>query len=88
LLAFINAQAWLFSLPNPLQVREWARGMGYRVKSDRIDGRKLVQLGGSSCMIFRNAIFQIAPERFEKSFYEIVGVFPPAGTSYTPSRDK
>jgi len=45
LLAFINAQAWLFSLPNPLQVREWARGMGYRVKSDRIDGRKLAHFG-------------------------------------------
>ena len=45
LLSFINAQGWLFSLPNPLQVREWAKGMGYRVKTDRIDGRKLAHFG-------------------------------------------
>jgi len=45
LLAFICTQEWLFSLPNPKQVRDWAKGMGYRVKNDRIDGRLLAHFG-------------------------------------------
>jgi transposase len=45
LLAFINQQGWLFSLPNPQRVREWARGMGYRSKTDRVDGRMLAHFG-------------------------------------------
>ena len=45
LLSFINSKTWLFSLPNPLRVREWAKGMGYRVKTDRVDGRILAHFG-------------------------------------------
>jgi transposase len=45
LLSFICAQGWSFSLPNPKQVRDWAKGMGYRVKTDRIDGRLLAHFG-------------------------------------------
>jgi transposase len=45
LLAFICTQGWSFSLPNPKRVRDWAKGMGYRVKTDRIDGRLLAHYG-------------------------------------------
>ncbi len=45
LLSFICSQEWSFSLPNPKQVRDWAKGMGYRAKNDRIDGRLLAHYG-------------------------------------------
>lgn len=45
LLTFCQQQGWRFSLPNPKQVRDWAKGMGYRVKHDRIDSRVLTHYG-------------------------------------------
>lgn len=37
LVDFAFDHAWQVSLPNPRQVREWARGMGYRAKTDEQD---------------------------------------------------
>ncbi|MCA9997883.1 MAG: transposase [Anaerolineales bacterium] len=48
LLVACQRQGWQFSLPNPKQVRDWAKGRGYRVKHDRIDGRILAHYG-SAC---------------------------------------
>jgi transposase len=45
LLSFIQHQEWAFSLPNPKLVRDWAKGAGYRAKTDRIDGRILAHYG-------------------------------------------
>jgi transposase len=47
LLHFASEQGWLFSLPNPAQLRYWARGMGYRSKTDRLDGQMLCHYGAS-----------------------------------------
>jgi transposase len=32
-------------MPNPKQVRDWAKGVGYRVKTDRVDARMLAHYG-------------------------------------------
>jgi len=39
-------QGWDVALPNPKRVKDWAKGMGYRAKQDKIDGRKLAHYGG------------------------------------------
>lgn len=36
LLAYAYDQGWGVSMPNPKQVRNWAKGVGYRVKTDRV----------------------------------------------------
>jgi hypothetical protein len=43
LVAFAYEQEWAVSLPNPRQVREWAKGMGKRAKTDRVDAKLLAQ---------------------------------------------
>src|SRR6185369_17290380 len=43
LVAFAYEQGWLVSLPNPKQVREWAKGIGKRAKTDRVDAQLLAQ---------------------------------------------
>jgi transposase len=43
--AWAAAQEWLVSLPNPKKVRDWAKGMGYRAKSDPVDARVLAHYG-------------------------------------------
>jgi transposase len=43
LVAFAYEQGWLVSLPNPRQVREWARGIGKRAKTDKVDAQLLAQ---------------------------------------------
>jgi transposase len=43
LVAFAYAQGWLVSLPNPRQVREWAKGIGKRAKTDKVDAQLLAQ---------------------------------------------
>jgi transposase len=48
LAAFALQQGWTLSRPNPAQVREWARGRGYRAKTDRVDGRMLAQYGAET----------------------------------------
>ena len=53
LLVFAFEQGWRVSLPNPKQVRDWAKGMGVRAKNDPLDSRTLAQFG---------AICQPAPE--------------------------
>lgn len=53
LVAFAFDQGWRVSLPNPKQVRDWAKGMGVRAKNDPLDSRTLAEYG---------AICQPAPE--------------------------
>ena len=45
LLAYAYAQGWWVSMPNPAQVRNWAKGVGYRVKTDKVDARILAHYG-------------------------------------------
>jgi transposase len=45
LAAFALEQGWTVSRPNPAQVREWARGRGYRAKTDHVDARMLAHYG-------------------------------------------
>jgi transposase len=45
LVAYAHEQQWLMSMPNPKQVRDWAKGVGYRVKTDRVDARILAHYG-------------------------------------------
>jgi transposase len=45
LLAYAYEQAWGVSMPNPKKVRDWAKGVGYRVKTDRVDARILAHYG-------------------------------------------
>ena len=45
LVAHAYAQDWLVSMPNPKQVRDWAKGVGYRGKSDHIDAQILAHYG-------------------------------------------
>jgi transposase len=45
LLAYAYDQAWAVSMPNPKKVRDWAKGVGYRVKTDRVDARILAHYG-------------------------------------------
>jgi transposase len=45
LVAFAYEQGWLVSLPNPKQVRDWAKGMGQRAKTDAQDARLLARYG-------------------------------------------
>ena len=40
---FAYAQGWQVHLPNPKQVRDWAKGCGQRAKTDRIDARLLAR---------------------------------------------
>ena len=45
LVAHAYEQNWLVSMPNPKQVRDWAKGVGYRAKTDRVDARILAHYG-------------------------------------------
>jgi transposase len=49
LVAYAYENQWLMSLPGcplgPKQVRDWAKGVGYRVKTDRVDARILANYG-------------------------------------------
>ena len=45
LLAYAYGQGWGVSMPNPQKVRDWAKGVGYRVKTDRVDARILAHYG-------------------------------------------
>lgn len=45
LVAFAHEQGWQVSLPNPKQVRDWAKGMGQRAKTDAQDARLLARYG-------------------------------------------
>jgi transposase len=45
LVAFAYNQGWHVCLPNPKQVRDFARGEGRRAKTDRQDARVLAQFG-------------------------------------------
>jgi len=44
-MTYAYEQGWGVSLPNPKQVRDWAKGVGYRVKTDRVDARILAHYG-------------------------------------------
>jgi transposase len=45
---FALKQEWLVSLPNPRQVRDWARGVGWRAKTDRTDAQMLAAYGAAT----------------------------------------
>lgn len=45
LMEYAYQQGWRISMPNPKQVRDWAKGVGYRVKTDRVDARILAHYG-------------------------------------------
>ena len=45
LLHYADQQGWPFSLVNPKQVREWAKGAGYRAKTDPVDAKMLAHFG-------------------------------------------
>jgi transposase len=45
LVAHAYEHQWLVSMPNPKQVRDWAKGVGYRAKTDRVDARILAHYG-------------------------------------------
>ncbi len=45
LVAFAYEQGWQVSLPNPKKVRDWAKGMGWRAKTDRQDAHILARYG-------------------------------------------
>lgn len=45
LVGFAYQKEWLVSLPNPKQVRDWAKGIGRRSKTDPLDTRILTQYG-------------------------------------------
>ena len=47
LVAFAYAQGWQVSLPNPRHVRDWAKGMGQRAKTDRQDALLLARYGAA-----------------------------------------
>jgi transposase len=42
---FALRQGWRVSLPNPKHVRDWAKGVGIRAKTDRQDALKLTRYG-------------------------------------------
>lgn len=45
LVDFARRQGWQVALPNPKQVRDWAKGVGYRAKNDPQDSLMLAQYG-------------------------------------------
>lgn len=47
LVTFAIKQDWRVSIPNPFKVRQWAKGMGIRAKTDRLDARMLARYGAS-----------------------------------------
>ena len=42
---YVLRQGWKVSLPNPKRVRDWAKGAGFRGKTDSIDATKLTRFG-------------------------------------------
>ena len=45
LVGYAYEQGWQVSLPNPKTVRDWSKGQGQRVKTDKIDARTLAHYG-------------------------------------------
>jgi transposase len=45
LVGYAYQQQWLVSLPNPKQVRDWAKGIGQRAKTDPLDAHILTHYG-------------------------------------------
>jgi transposase len=45
LVAYAHEKQWWVSMPNPKQVRDWSKGVGYRAKTDRVDARILAHYG-------------------------------------------
>ncbi len=42
---YAYAQGWLVSKPDPWKLHQWAKGAGYRVKTDPVDARMLAEYG-------------------------------------------
>jgi transposase len=47
LVAFVHSQGWQVCLPNPKQVRDWAKGDGRRAKTDGQDAQTLAAFGAA-----------------------------------------
>jgi transposase len=47
LVSFAHEEGWAISLPNPRQVRQWAKGNGQRAKTDRQDALLLARFGAA-----------------------------------------
>lgn len=47
LVAFAHEKGWAVSLPNPRRVRDWAKGIGMRAKTDRQDALLLARFGAA-----------------------------------------
>lgn len=45
LVTYAYSEGWAVSLPNPKQVRDWAKGEGQRAKNDRLDAQMLALFG-------------------------------------------
>ena len=50
--AYAHSQSWAVSLPNPKQVRDWAKGEGKRAKNDRLDAQMLTLFGVKKALGF------------------------------------
>lgn len=46
LVLFAYEQGWLVTKTNPKKTRDWANGMGYRAKTDKVDAKMLAEYGG------------------------------------------
>jgi len=44
-IAYAYEQEWEVSLPNPVVIRQWAKGQGVRIKTDKIDAHTLAAYG-------------------------------------------
>lgn len=56
LIAYAYEQGWEVSLPNPVVIRQWARGQGVRIKTDKIDASILAAYGFKEQPAAENAL--------------------------------
>lgn len=56
LIAYAYEQRWEVSLPNPVVIRQWAKGQGVRIKTDKIDAHMLAAYGFKEQPAAENAL--------------------------------
>jgi transposase len=62
LVSYALGQGWLVSLPNPKQVRDWAKSQGRRAKTDKLDSLVLAAYGAKQKL----HLYQPAPVAVEQ----------------------
>lgn len=62
---FAYELGWLVTKPNPKHTRDWANGMGYRAKNDKIDAKMLAEYGGRN----QPAPQEVVPEEVRELDY-------------------